>query len=35
MIEFKDIKKLLKRDNSQLPALKVSLLGDSATNYQH
>ena len=33
MIEFKQIKKLLKQENSSLPEIKVSLLGDTATQF--
>lgn len=33
MIDFKQIKKLLKQENSSLPELKVSLLGDTATQF--
>lgn len=33
MIDFKQIKKLLKQDNSNLPEVKVALLGDTATQF--
>lgn len=33
MIDFKQIKELLKQENSSLPELKVSLLGDTATQF--
>lgn len=33
MIDFKQIKRLLKRDLSALPEMKVSLLGDTATQF--
>lgn len=33
MLDFKQIKKLLKQDNSSLPEIKVSLLGDTATQF--
>ena len=33
MITFKDLKKILKNDNSTLPVLKVALLGDTATQF--
>lgn len=33
MIDFKQIKKLLKQENSSLPEIKVSLLGDTATQF--
>ena len=33
MIDFKQIKKLLKQDNTNLPEVKVALLGDTATQF--
>ena len=33
MIDFKQIKRLLKQDNSNLPEVKVALLGDTATQF--
>lgn len=33
MIDFKQIKKLLKQDNTNLPVVKVALLGDTATQF--
>lgn len=33
MIDFKQIKKLLKQDNTNLPEMKVALLGDTATQF--
>lgn len=33
MLDFKQIKKLLKQENPSLPELKVSLLGDTATQF--
>lgn len=33
MIDFKQIKRLLKQDNSELPEVKVALLGDTATQF--
>ena len=33
MLDFKQIKKLLKQDNSNLPEVKVALLGDTATQF--
>ena len=33
MIDFKQIKKLLKQENSNLPEVKVALLGDTATQF--
>ena len=33
VIDFKQIKKLIKQENSSLPELKVSLLGDTATQF--
>lgn len=33
MTTFKELKKLLKNDNSSLPVLKVALLGDTATQF--
>ena len=33
MIHFKDLKRNLKKDVSVLPSIKVSLLGDSATQF--
>jgi len=33
MIDFKQIKRLLKQDNSAIPKIKVALLGDTATQF--
>ena len=33
MIDFKQIKKLLKQDNSDLPEIRIALLGDTATQF--
>ena len=33
MIDFKQIKRLLKQDNTKLPEMKVALLGDTATQF--
>ena len=33
MIDFKQIKRLLKQDNKKLPEVKVALLGDTATQF--
>jgi FkbH-like protein len=33
MFTFKELKKNLKKDNSQLPVLKIALLGDTATQF--
>ena len=33
MIDFKQIKRLLKQDNTNLPEVKVALLGDTATQF--
>ena len=33
MVEFKELKRNLKRDISQMPVVQVSLLGDSATQF--
>lgn len=33
LLDFKQIKKLLKQDNTNLPVVKVALLGDSATQF--
>ena len=33
MLQYKDLKKILKQDNSGLPSVKVALVGDTATQF--
>ena len=33
MFQYKDLKKILKQDNSGLPSVKVALVGDTATQF--
>ena len=33
MLQYKELKKILKQDNSGLPSVKVALVGDTATQF--